>query len=743
MMVSLAACSKDPEAAKRDYLASGDRYVGQSKLREAVIEYLNAIQVDGRYGEARFKLGNVYERLEETSNALREFVRAADLLPEREDVQMKAADSLLKSGGFEDAKRVASGVLKQNGRNLDAQLIMANALAGLKDTAGAIREFEAAIALEPRRIATYLNLAGYYSLNGRATEALAVLGRAVEIDPASVEVKVGMAVALKSSGELAKAEAILRKVLATKPADVMANRILADLYQQSGRARDAERPLRFVADATRTGTDRLSLAEYYVKSNRRPEAIPLLTELTSVVETRVAATLLLAQADHAEGRRDQAHKRVDDLLLSNPNDTRVLLFKAQLLSSDGRLDEALTRARSAASANPRLTAPQYTIGLIHLQRRDSVQALEAFNEVLKLDPGSADAALQVARLQLGAGRAELALKSIQGVVRSQPDNIEARITLVRALAAHGDGARADREAGALLTMAPSSADALVLSGSIAAARKNYAAARAAFVRALEIDPGSVQALAGVVSLELASGKPAEAQAWIDKRMTVDANNTSVLELAGRTYTTLGNLKKAEESWRKLIQVQPANLGAYAELGRLFYTNGRLEEARREFEQYAERAPSSIAAHTMIGVLLLAQNRIDEAQKTFERTLEISPDAPVAANNLAWLYAERGGNLDVALQLAQTAKRQLPDFPEIDDTLGWIYYKKGLASLAVSSFQQSAAKDPNNAGYHYRLGLALLKMGDTVKARASLERALKVDGGFKDAAEARRILATLG
>ncbi len=177
MLVPIGACSKDPEAAKRDYLASGDRYVGQNKLREAVIEYKNAIEVDGRYGEARFKLGNVYERLGDAPNALREFVRAADLMPEREDVQMKAADYLLKSGGFEDAKRVASGVLKKNGRNLDAQLVMANALAGLKDTAGAIREFEAAITLEPRRIATYLNLAGYYSLNGRATEALAVLAQ--------------------------------------------------------------------------------------------------------------------------------------------------------------------------------------------------------------------------------------------------------------------------------------------------------------------------------------------------------------------------------------------------------------------------------------------------------------------------------------------------------------------------------------------------------------------------------------
>ena len=51
--------------------------------------------------------------------------------------------------------------------------------------------------------------------------------------------------------------------------------------------------------------------------------------------------------------------------------------------------------------------------------------------------------------------------------------------------------------------------------------------------------------------------------------------------------------------------------------------------------------------------------------------------PVAANNLAWMYAETGENLDMALQLAQAAARRLPNIPAIQDTLGWIHHKKGL------------------------------------------------------------------
>jgi tetratricopeptide (TPR) repeat protein len=183
--------------------------------------------------------------------------------------------------------------------------------------------------------------------------------------------------------------------------------------------------------------------------------------------------------------------------------------------------------------------------------------------------------------------------------------------------------------------------------------------------------------------------------------------------------------------------------AYSALGQLFLAQGRLDDARREYERYAEREPTAVGAHTLVGIILQMQNRLPEAQKRYQRVLEINPNAAVAANNLAWLYAEQNANLDVALQLAQTAKSQMPDNPDVSDTLGWVYYKKGLATLAIAAFKQSADKDPANAEYAYHLGLAHLKNNDKVKAREWLEKALKTKGDFKDAAEARKILAGLG
>src|SRR6266851_6133315 len=56
-----------------------------------------------------------------------------------------------------------------------------------------------------------------------------------------------------------------------------------------------------------------------------------------------------------------------------------------------------------------------------------------------------------------------------------------------------------------------------------------------------------------------------------------------------------------------------------------------------------------------------------AKKLCKRAREIDPDSPLVANNLAYLDLEHGGDVNVALSLAQMAKRKMPDFPNAADT----------------------------------------------------------------------------
>ena len=60
----------------------------------------------------------------------------------------------------------------------------------------------------------------------------------------------------------------------------------------------------------------------------------------------------LAALDYAEGRVAEAHKRLDAVLARMPKNAPVLVMKAQWLTKENKLDEALERAKAAVAADP-------------------------------------------------------------------------------------------------------------------------------------------------------------------------------------------------------------------------------------------------------------------------------------------------------------------------------------------------------------------------------------------------------
>jgi len=267
-------------------------------------------------------------------------------------------------------------------------------------------------------------------------------------------------------------------------------------------------------------------------------------------------------------------------------------------------------------------------------------------------------------------------------------------------------------------------------------------ARAALERALAKDRTQIGALEALTAMDIQDNKPAETRARIDAALAGSPRNDALYLLAGRAYAELHDAPAAERAFKQALDINPANLRVYSMLGQFYAQQHRLPDATTEFEALAQRKPKSVGAQTALGILLQLQNRQDEARARYEKVLQLDPRAPVAANNLAWIYAEQGANLDVALQLAQTAKAQLPDLPEVNDTLGWVYQKKGMGSLAIAPLQQSIAKAPNNPTYHYHLGVAYASTGDKARARQSFERALALNPSAEESAQTKKALEGL-
>jgi len=145
---------------------------------------------------------------------------------------------------------------------------------------------------------------------------------------------------------------------------------------------------------------------------------------------------------------------------------------------------------------------------------------------------------------------------------------------------------------------------------------------------------------------------------------------------------------------------------------------------------------------MAGMILRQQGKNDLARARYEQALGLDPNAATAANNLAWMLAESGQELDRAVDLAKIATAASPDNPVVIDTLGWAWLKKGEAQLAIPLFQRCVALDSSNGWYHYHLGLAYDRAGDSDRARASLERAYRAGTNTATKAEIDKLLARL-
>ena len=74
----LATSCSNPETAKRRHVERGDQYAAEKRDEFAAVEYASAVKLDPKFGAARFKLAETYERLNNLRAAFAEYIRAAD-----------------------------------------------------------------------------------------------------------------------------------------------------------------------------------------------------------------------------------------------------------------------------------------------------------------------------------------------------------------------------------------------------------------------------------------------------------------------------------------------------------------------------------------------------------------------------------------------------------------------------------------------------------------------------------------
>jgi tetratricopeptide (TPR) repeat protein len=745
LVVSLsmvAACSRDKERAKREYLERGDRYAQEKNIDAAIIEYRNAIQQDVRFGEAYRKLAAAYLNRGQGAEALRAAVSAAELLPDVAQAQIDAGTLLLLAGKFAEAKTFALRALAKNDKDKEvrARVLLGHATAGLKDVDSAIKEFEEAIRLDPQQSGIYTGLAGLMADAGDREAAERIYKQAIAADGGSMPARLALAQFYWAATRIADAEVVLKAAHEVKPADPQVNVMLGLFYQATRRVPEAEPYLQAAAqDNPRL---KLLLADYYLARNRYPDAVAVLKPLSSERSVGAQVGMRLAGIAQLQGHGDDAVSLIDEAIKLDPRSAPALAAKSDILRQQNRLDEATTVVEAALAANPNSAEVHFVRGRV-LQARGSLQQAEkAFERVLELNPRAAAARLELARMSVRAG-SDKAVPLAQDAAAAEPRSLDAQLTLTRAWLVKGEYDKAQERLEQLLRAVPNAAAVHAQLGTLFLAKKTPIAARNAYMRALELDSMQLEAAQGLTRLDFAAGKNVEALSRVEAILGRAPRDERVVLFAATAYAAARDFQKTEQLLTALITDQPHADGAYTQLGRVYLQQQKLDAARKLFETIAARQERPIGPLTVLGTIAMMQDRTADARTAFERVLQLDPKAPVAANNLAWIYLESGGSLEMALHLAETARQALPQSADVHDTLGWAHFKKNDVPRAIETLRRAVELRPDNATSVYHLALAYEKAGTPTEARQMMKRYLTLDAGSPRSAEVRQRLNALG
>ena len=541
----------------------------------------------------RLLLGDAYLRVKDGTNALREYIRAADLLPDSLDAQLKAGGMLLLARSFEDARARADRAIALDAKNVDAQVLRGNALAGLKDFDAAVTEYQDAIALDPSQTAAYSNLGSVQMVQGKRPEAEQTFRKAVEAAPKSLAARLALANFFWATGDQVGAEAALKAALEIDKRNPAANRALGLFYMASGRVPDAEPYFKAIAQLVPTDAASLALADYYTVAKRPADARRLLRDVATHDAGYVAASTRLAALDAAEGHHAQAQDRLHDVLQKQPKDPQALLLSARISLVDGKRDDARRTANAVIANDPNSASAMQgymLVGQIETASDRIDEAIKAYEHVLKLQPRPTAANIALARLYLGQGNTSKAASYAQQALAIQPGSADAQNLLIRAEIAGGNLGRATTDLEALQKAFPGSVGVLKLAALVQIASKQLDLAHASYLRILQIAPNDFEALTGLVQIELGSGRAKAALARIDERLKSAPPTVELLLLGARVHAATGDMPSVETLLRKAIDTDADRLQAYNMLGQLYARENRLDEAKVQYLDVSEAQP---------------------------------------------------------------------------------------------------------------------------------------------------------
>ena len=739
------------------------------------MEFRAAADLDKTSADAHWGMARALENLGRFSETIDELRQTAELAPDNLEAKTKLGNYLLagQPPQIQETEKILEDVFARNPNFIEAHVLKASLLAAQKKSENEILNvLNHAVALDPNRTESYISLSRFFMKYNRRQEAENAIQKGIAVNANHAVGYIEYGKFLTYTERAAQAEAQYKKAVEVEPTNIEAREAVAQFYLAQRQIERAEQSYKELVQVEENSpASRMQLANFYQVVGREDDAIATLNGIVQETPEYARARYRLGEIHLDRKEYAKVTEQTDELLKLNDDDAEAFMLRARVKMQENKSDEAIKDLEEVLKKQPSQKNALFYMAQARLGLGQTDQARSFIGDLEKYHPSFLKTKLLKIQASFIAGEPINALRQsnelLDAVKKSYPtaelDAQGLEELRVRALTARGlanlelgklSEARVDLQT--VQSFSPNSSPAMVNLAKVSVAEKNFTEALNLYERALVSDGKNFDALSGSVNVLTAQKQFDRARAKINQAMAASGERKEVLAalyyLNANVFTAQKSYEAAEAELKRAIETDDSYLPAYSALAASLAARNQIDQAIEQYGKVVERKPAA-AVHTLIGLLEETRGNAPEAEKNYRKALEIAPGTQVAANNLAWLIAANGGNLDEALALSQSVIVRNQKVAGYFDTLGWIYYKKQLSSPAVEQLKKAVALDEAeavrngaapNAAYRLRLGMALASAGDKPSAKREVEISLQRGQSLseQETQDARNLLANL-
>jgi tetratricopeptide (TPR) repeat protein len=469
---------------------------------EAEKEARRAMKLEPKMADAYFTLGLILVERGDRAGAEAAFRGVLDLRPENARAHTYLANLMLRRGEIAEAEKEARRATELGPNMPEACFALGLVLAEKDDEAGAEAAFRKALDLKPEHALARCNLASVLLHKGHTAEAEKEARRATELGPDMFEAYFTLGLVLVEKDDGAGAEAAFRKVIDLKPENGRARCHLVDLLLQRGEIAEAEEEAR-----------------------RATELDPDMPQ----------ARFVLGLALLMRGESASAHAALlKAISLTNAQSASACSHFAQELLKAGQTGEALVAALKAAELRPDIPGVHFTLGLVHVARREFAEAETCFRRAVNLRKDS-KTYMHLGRVLREQRKLPEAKQIYEDALATSPQDViaaEAHLGLGLVCRKMGDLQGSEAEIRKALALTPEFFEAQSQLGRVLYEQKQYHPAIVELRKALDLEPNKPRTLDTLGRALWAVGEVEEAKVVFAKAVRLEPKLADVLEADG-------------------------------------------------------------------------------------------------------------------------------------------------------------------------------------------------------------------